>query len=107
MPRFNNGTPETGNGKGFGKGRSANCRANFEGGAGSGYGQTGRRGLGRRSIAPGQGHPVERDPDFFGRNCLGITRQDTAADDSRISRFESVIDNLQRQIDNLKNQFTK
>ena len=107
MPRFNNGTPGTGMGKGFGNGRGANCRANTEGGPGNGFGQAGGLGLGRRSKALGQGQPFERDPDFFRRNCLGIAGQDIPADDSRISRFQSMIDNLQRQIDSLKNLVRK
>jgi len=103
MPRFNNGTPGTGMGRGFGNGRGANCRANTEGRPSNGYGQSEGLGLGRRSRVLGQGQPFERDPDFFRRNCLGITGQDIPADNSRISRIQSALDSLQRQIDSLKN----
>jgi hypothetical protein len=103
MSRFNNGTPGTGQGRGFGPGRGADCRANPTGGLGNGQGKR----SGRRSIGPGQGQGFLRDPEFFRRNCLGIAEQGDLAIAPRRSRFESLIDNLQRQIDELKHQFTK
>lgn len=107
MPRFNKGNPGTGMGRGFGNGSGPNCRANTEGGPGIGYGRSGGLGLGRRSRALGQGQPFERDPEFFRRNCLGITGQDIPTENARINRIQSVIDSLQQQVDRLKNQFGK
>lgn len=93
MPRFNNGTPGTGQGRGLGNGQGKKS--------------------GRRSIGLGQGQGLGqrqaflRDPDFFRRNCLGIAEQGDSTTAPRRNRFESLIDNLQRQIDELKRQFAK
>ena len=103
MPRFNNGNPGTVQGRGFGNAQ------------GQGQGQGMRSG--RRSISfgkgqgqgqgLGQGQAFLRDPDFFRRNCLGIAEEGVTANAPRVSRFESMIENLQRQIDELKRQFGK
>ncbi len=93
MPRFNNGNPGTGQGRGFGNTQGqGQCKTS-----------------GRRSIGLGQrrGQAFLRDPDFFRRNCLGNAEQGVTANAPRISRFESMVESLQRQIDELKRQLGK
>lgn len=99
MPRFNNGNPGTGQGRGFGNAQ----------GQGQGQGmRSGRRSIGfGKGRGLGQGQAFLRDPDFFRRNCLGIAEEGVTANAPRVSRFESMIENLQRQIDELKRQFGK
>ncbi len=90
MSRFNNGTPGTGQGRFFGAGRANGCGLGL--------------GLGR---SQGQRQASQRDPEFFRRNCLGIAEQPGARDFPRNGRFESLIESLQRQIDDLKRQISK
>ena len=108
MTRFNNGNPTgkgigrgSGTGGGNGRGRGANCLGNGQG-IGQGNSQGFGPGFGRRALGLDRTQPIERDPGFFRRVCLGITGQDFPADNNRINGFKSAIDDLQRQIDNLK-----
>ena len=98
MPRFNNGNPGTGQGRGLGTGRANGC--------GQGLGRNRGR-VQRQGQVPGLQQASLPDPGFFRRNCLGIAEQPAASDLPQIGRFESVIDDLQRQIDELKRQLAK
>lgn len=111
MPRFNNGTPGRngigfgmggmgaglGRGAGGGRGRGANCRGN---GPGFGFGTGNNPGIGQAQVA-------QRNPGFFRRFCLGLTEQPGSATNTRLGGIQSVIDDLQRQINALKNSTDK
>ena len=114
MPRFNNGMPGrngaglgmgngTGNGMGAGqgrgaeggRGRGANCRGN-----GLGFGAANATGFGQNPAA-------QRNPGFFRRFCLGLTDQPGTTTNTGLGGILSAIDDLQRQIDSLKNSTDK
>lgn len=116
MPRFNNGMPGrngagfgmgngSGNGMGAGQGRSAgggrgrgtNCRGN---GFGLGLGAGNAGGIGQASAG-------QRNPGFFRRFCLGLTDPSDVTTGTRRGGILSAIDDLQRQIDALKNSTDK
>ncbi len=120
MPRFNNGMPGRngrgsgmgtgmGNGVGLGagqglgqergvgggRGRGANCRGNGQG-FGFGFGA----GNGQASVG-------QRTPGFFRRFCLGLTDPSDMTSSTRRGGHIPAIDDLQRQIDALKNSSDK
>ncbi len=108
MPRFNNGMGNRkgnrkGNGSGFGQGKGTgggqgvNCRGNGQG-FGFGAGNTGDI---------GQAPLGQRNPDFFRRFCLGLDNQPGSTINTRRGGILSAIDELQRQIDALKNSTNK
>ena len=102
MARFNNAMgngmgPGRGRGTGGGQGprRGTNCRGN-----GLGFGAA-------NTTDFGQGPMAQRNPGFFRRFCLGLTDQPGTASNARVGRILSTIDDLQRQIDALKNSTEK
>ena len=110
MPRFNNGMPgrngfgfRMGNGMGQGcgagggRGRGANCQGN---GPGFGFGAGNVGGIGQAPAGP-------RNPGFFRRFCLGLTDPSGVTTNTRRGEILSAIDDLQRQIDTLKNATDK
>ncbi len=110
MPRFNNGMPGRngagfrmgngmgqGGGAGGGRGRGTNCQGN---GPGFGFGAGNIGGI-------GQAPAGQRNPGFFRRFCLGLTDPSGATTNTRRGGILSAIDDLQRQIDSLKNATDK
>lgn len=114
MPRFNNGMPGR-NGAGFrmgngmgngmgqgcgaggGRGRGTNCQGN---GPGFGFGAGNIGGI-------GQAPAGQRNPGFFRRFYLGLREPTGRMADTRCGGILSAIDDLQRQIDVLKNSIGK
>ena len=116
MPRFNNGMPGRnvagfrmgngmgngmgqgcGTGGGRGRGRGANCQGS---GPGFGFGAGNIGGI-------GQAPAGQRNPGLFRRFCLGLTDPSGATINTRRGRILSAINDLQRQINALKNATDK
>ena len=61
----------------------------------------------RRAPLASQGLAAQRNPGFFRRFCLGVTSQPGTTTNTRPGGILSAIDDLQRQIDALKNSTDK
>lgn len=114
MPRFNNGMPgRNGGGFGMGNGTGNGMAAGQEKGAGGGRGRRANcrdDGLGFRAAKAtgfGQSPVAQRNPGFFRRFCLGLTDQPGTTTNPGLGGILSAIDDLQHQIDALKNSTDK
>ena len=122
MPRFNNGMPgRNGGGFGMGNGSGNGMERGMGGGMGAGQGRGAGGGRGRGvncrgrgpgfvvgdGSATGQASAPQRNPGFFRRFCLGLTDQSAPESSTVADSAQSVIADLQRQIDALKKSTDK